>query len=393
MKKIVLTGVLMLVAGVGLGMAIAQFELSRFVPRFGDDEYPVARQSTGAVTQGPLVQVVNGSDYDFGVMERNGTRNHRFEIKNTGDAPLTLQKGETTCKCTINKLVDGILQPGESVNVELEWIAKEVGPDQVFMQTADIKTNDPSRKVLRLTVRGDIITTVKVVPPVLVMSSIPSSQGAEGEVMIYSYRTDDLEFVGKPGKDPKLKDLIDAVVEPLTEKELAEDKRALSGKRLKIFLKPGLPLGALDQTVWLKTNLEDSPLVPVHFQGQVVGDISIYGRNYNRATNYLSLGKVSATEGYQGELRILVRGPHRETVQFEVESVDPADVLVAKLRSQETEGAGKAAQHFLTVSLPKGTDPVRRSAVGGGKPGQIILRTTHPEDKQLVITVDFEITE
>jgi len=390
--KVAITAILMVLAGVGVGMSIAHFEMSSYATRFGDDEFLTAEESTAGEAEQAKVVVVNGSEFDFGVMERHGTRNHRFEIKNAGTAPLRLEKGETTCKCTINKLVDGVLKPGESVMVELEWIAKEVGPDMVFMQTADIKTNDPARQVLRLTVRGDIISTVKVVPSPLVMSSIVASRGAEAEVLIYSYRTDNLEFV-ETTVDPELADLIEAVVEPINREELAEDKLAQSGKKLKIRLKPGLPLGALDQTVWLKTNLEDSPLVPVHFQGTVVSDIAIYGKRFDRTQNLFNIGQLSRKDGFRGELRILVRGEHRQTTKFQVASVDPTDVLKVNVKSNADVGSGKTVQHVLEVSVAKDVPLVSRLGVGQGKPGQIVLSTTHPEIKRIVIKVPFEVVE
>lgn len=392
MKKLVPLGILMLVVGIGIGIRVAQFEISQYAPRFGDDEYVSADTSGDGQGDGPRVMMVNGSDFDFGVMERNGTRSHQFEIKNTGNAPLSLKKGETTCKCTMNKLVDGVLQPGESVKVELEWIAKEVGPDLVFVQTADIKTNDPSRKVLRLTIRGDIITTVKVVPSVLVMSSISASEGAEGQVSVYSYRTNDLDFV-ETKVDPKLKEFIEAVVEPMSAEELGADKRARSGRKLKIRLKPGLPVGALDQTVWLKTNLEDSPLVPVYFQAKVVRDISIYGRNFNRVTNHLRLGKVLQADGLRTELRLLIRGEQRDTVKLTVASVDPPESLEAKIRSSDQAATGKSFQHFLDITIPKGAEVISRLGDNQNKPVRILLNTTHPQFKTITITVAFEVTK
>jgi len=390
--KVTIAAIVMVLAGVGAGMKIAYFEMDSYSTRFGDDEFRVTEKVAGNQVQQAKVFVVNGSEFDFGVMERNGTRRHRFEIKNVGDAPLKLEKGETTCKCTINKLVDGVLEPGQSVKVELEWVAKEVGPDMVFRQTADIKTNDPARKVLRLTVRGDIITTVKVVPSPLVMSSIRASLGAEGEVLVYSYRTEDLDFV-ETIVDPELVDLIEAVVEPISPDELARDKLAQSGKKVKIRLKAGLPLGVIDQTVWLKTNLEDSPLVPVFFQGTVVSDIAIYGKRFDRTANLLSIGRLSRKDGFRAELRILVRGEHRQTTKFEVASVDPKDVLEVKVRSSADVGTGKTVQHILEVVIAKKTPLISRLGLGQGNFGQIVLSTTHPEVKKIVIKVPFEIVD
>ncbi|MCP4811943.1 MAG: hypothetical protein GY888_05500 [Planctomycetaceae bacterium] len=224
------------------------------------------------------------------------------------------------------------------------------------------------------------------------MSSISASEGAEGQVSVYSYRTDDLDFV-ETKVDPKLKEFIEAVVEPMSVEELGEDNRARSGKKIKIRLKPGLPVGLLDQTVWLKTNLEDSPLVPVYFQAKVVGDITIYGRNFNRVTNHLRLGKVDQADGLQAELRFLVRGEDRDAVKLTVASVDPPGSLEAKVRSSGQAVTGKASQHFLDITIPKGADVISRLGDNQEKPVRILLNTTHPQFKTITITVAFEVTK
>ena len=224
------------------------------------------------------------------------------------------------------------------------------------------------------------------------MSSIAASRGTEGEVLIYSYRTDNLDFV-ETTVDPELVDLIEAVVEPISTDELAKDKLAQSGKKLKIRLKAGLPLGALDQTVWLKTNLEDSPLVPVHFQATVVSDIAIYGKRFDRTANVLNIGRLSRKDGFRVELRILVRGEHRQATKFQVASVDPKDALEVKVRSSADVGTGKTVQHILEVVVKKEAPLISRLGVGQGKAGQIVLTTTHPELKKIVIKVPFEIVD
>src|SRR5438874_2137803 len=47
------------------------------------------------------VKVIDGADYNFGVMEKGTKNSHEFVFKNEGHAPLKLAKeGKPTCKCT-----------------------------------------------------------------------------------------------------------------------------------------------------------------------------------------------------------------------------------------------------------------------------------------------------
>ena len=282
-----------------------------------------------------------------------------------------------------NDWIWGRVTPGH----DLKPIPKPVGNEE-YSGGGKINVPKPSGTYDIL----DIITTVKVVPSPLVMSSIPASRGAEGEVLVYSYRTDDLEFV-EIKVDPKLTGLIETIVESISKEDLAKHELALSGKKLKIRLKSGLPLGALDQTVWVTTNLQDSPLVPVYFQGTVVSDIAIYGKRFDRTTNLLNIGRVSRKDGFRTELRILVRGEHRQTTKFQVAAVDPKGILEVKIRPSGDVGSGKTVQHILEVAVPKEAPLISRLGTGQGKSGQIVLSTTHSELKKIVITVEFEVSD
>src|SRR5215471_3119449 len=65
----------------------------------------------------------DSEEYDFGAMERDSYKSHTFTIRNDGQSPLNLIKGESTCRCTTFELEKTDLQPGESTNVKIEWHA------------------------------------------------------------------------------------------------------------------------------------------------------------------------------------------------------------------------------------------------------------------------------
>src|SRR3954466_7723828 len=39
--------------------------------------------------------------FDFGTMDLGETRSHHFKLQNVGDADLIVEKGPTTCECTL----------------------------------------------------------------------------------------------------------------------------------------------------------------------------------------------------------------------------------------------------------------------------------------------------
>ena len=78
------------------------------------------------VVDGPIAVVVGSTEYDFGTMERRGIRSHTFVVRNDGTEPLTLIKGETTCKCTLSSLAAGEILPGNPpwTSLGLSWNCK-----------------------------------------------------------------------------------------------------------------------------------------------------------------------------------------------------------------------------------------------------------------------------
>src|SRR5688500_8060497 len=123
--KTALLALVALVAGAALGVASTQFELpDKPSPAVAYLNAVAANRNDGASKVGPRVAVVNGEMHDFGKMDRNAKESHAFIIRNEGDAPLKLEKGETTCKCTVSDLKGNSLAPGEETEVLLEWTAK-----------------------------------------------------------------------------------------------------------------------------------------------------------------------------------------------------------------------------------------------------------------------------
>ncbi|HEX5106686.1 MAG TPA: DUF1573 domain-containing protein, partial [Pirellulaceae bacterium] len=63
---------------------------------------------------GPRLSVLSSERFDFGVMDRNETMTHVFEVKNVGDEVLTLKQESTSCKCTYAGAAKEELQPDET---------------------------------------------------------------------------------------------------------------------------------------------------------------------------------------------------------------------------------------------------------------------------------------
>jgi hypothetical protein len=390
--RIFLLALLGLGAGVAIGYGHNWYDVGDIKEQFHLLNTPPSADELLSA-KAPRVDVVGGETHDFGIMERMGKRHYTFVIRNVGTAALTLEQGKTSCKCTISQLAGGYLEPGADVEVRLEWTAKESEPESKdFEQTAEILTNDPQRRVVRLQIVGKIIQSVWAKPADIILSSVTQGNGATASAMIYAYKSDNLEIVGHEFYFTRLEGFLDVQFEDLSQEELARDRDALSGKKMVLTLTPNLPLGNFNEAIRITTNLPDSPRIDIAIQGVVTPDITfLSSRRFYRARRILDLGIVSQEKGVEEKITMLAKGPLRESIQFHVKEVEPAGVFQLELVRRESALTGKAIQHDLLLKIPPGTDQVKRLNEQQEGYGRILLETTHPDIEYLEIRVRFAV--
>ena len=137
---------------------------------------------------GPRV-AVDREEHNFGKADVGVTGRHPFVFTNTGNEPLVLSQGRSTCGCCTcvcaAQLPQGAISPGRSAKVTLEWKSKlYVGP---FRQTATILTNDPDRREVTLLIVGRFAGPVGVVPLQLSFNSLRTGHAATADVRLYTY--------------------------------------------------------------------------------------------------------------------------------------------------------------------------------------------------------------
>ena len=344
----------------------------------------------------PRVEVVGSAEHDFGVMEKDQTRSHTFVFKNVGNAPLKLSKLDTTCKCTLSELAKDLLAPGETADVTLEWTAKSFARE--FRQRARIKTTDPDRSVVELTIFGRVTQSVRATPEDMVFSNISASEARSADVRVFCYRDRPLKLEFERFVFPDTADYFDVQIQPLSQELIAAEPGAKSGALVTVTVKPGLPLGPIRQTVYFRTNLEETQLgLPVG--GSVSGDISIVAprQRFNKQKNILLVGGIPGSEGGRYPMHLLVKGPHAAKLKLEVGEVDPADVLQVTLDTANPSriNDGAVLLYPLLVEIPAGSRVVNRlgGAVDGVETrlGRIVIETDHPETRQVLIYVRFAV--
>lgn len=390
---ILIVAALIVGVGAGLGAAIVRMGtptteqlLSGAGIGRGDPRMPRA-----APTGGPQPKaVVDQPNYDFGMMDIHTTGRHDFVITNEGNHPLELSEGDTTCKCTLSKLNQKTIAPGESGDVTIEWTAKDLlGP---YRQTATVFTNDPEQPRLTLTISGTITALVRAVPSQLVFTRIPSGENSTGYVHIYGYAPKPLEIEALQMANSEAAEHFDLVLEPLTAEQLAEEPDATSGYLLTVTVKSGLPLGGFQETISLRTNVGATSSLEIPVEGTIGSDISVVGRGYDGDSGTLRIGTVSSSQGARRKLILVVRGPNRKDVNFRIDQVTP-ELLHVELGPMKPLNQGAVLQAPLSIEIPPGTPTANFLGTKTGETGRIEILTGHPLAPRLEIKVRFAVEE
>jgi len=410
--RVLLVILVAVVLGVATGIAAGMLRVA-IVPWDGD---PAGRidnpRMPGQVKEGqPLPKAVfKEVEHNFGSMDMEAEGSHEFIVTNEGEGPLWLTAGGTSCNCTLSEIDDDELGPGESTKITVTWTPNKVaGP---YRQSATITTNDPNSARVELVIVGRVTLAVLAEPRELVFTRVTAGEPTTGEVRLLSYLSESLEIVDCKLDDPRTADYFEVTFSKIPSEELvnaeiesdlpdgAEEgsegnpgKKAepLSGCLIRVTVKPGLPQGPFQQKIVVATNLEAAPSFTIPVTGTVVGDISIFGRDFDTRKAVLNLGNVSSREGIRRDLTLLARGPHAGEVEFSIQQIIP-DTLEIELGETAMVSGGTFAKTPLSVRIPPGAPLANHLGSDQGAPGEIVLRTSHPDIPTLRIFVVYAVT-
>ncbi|HEY6564235.1 MAG TPA: DUF1573 domain-containing protein, partial [Pirellulaceae bacterium] len=225
------------------------------------------------------VVVENGAEFDFGVMEREQTRSHVFRIRNNTSQPLSLHVIEKTCKCTLERLPQDAIPPGEVAGVTLEWTAKTY--DSEFRQSATLQTSDPIQGLVTLSVFGRIMQVVSADPGEIAFSNVPLGGSAQREFVVRSFEDTSLDIERWEWSDAEFGKYIDLTWSPAPVTKVPGLPDPKSALHCILRLRPGLPLGAFEKNVVLHTTSARSSKVVVAVGGNIVSDVTIVGLGFD----------------------------------------------------------------------------------------------------------------
>lgn len=393
MKKLLLL-VLVVLAGVACGVILAFVQVqatSARVELLPEELAKIEPGNHSTKDVGELLPqaVVDNEIFDFGVMDKSGRSSHDFIVTNKGNAPLTLIKGRSTCKCTMAQLDRRTLMPGESTEIKVEWTARDYLGQ--FEQIATVQTNDPQRPEIELKIKGITTNLLEFVPDEVVFSPILAGRAASTKAKLLVRTDEPVKILDVKCAEPESESFFDIKHTPLSKDVLQAEANAKAGYEIEVAVKPGLPQGSFQQTIRFETTLPTAKMVELPVKGRIGSDINIIGPQWDKERGLLSIGMVDGAQGAKRTLRLVAHGIHRKDIKFKIAETWPPELLHAELGETTEINQGKATQTPLEIEIPKGARPANHLLSNQGTPGRIELESNYPDVPKIVILVQFAV--
>lgn len=342
-----------LVLGALLGAGVGLFRFYAWGQTYADltaNLVPVTDVSPEALAV-KIPEVEVAGIHDFGYLPEGKTEaSHDFVITNIGTAPLQLHEISSTCQCTVASLPKKELAPGESVKVRVTVSLHGTSGD--FHETVTFFTNDPKKSEIQLQVLGIITVPVWVDALEVNIGRITENASAQAAVCVYDRAPEPVEIREIRFQDPDLADFFEVRQQPLTTEEVAKSEdNASHGVKLVVTLKPGLPQGAFQQMMLIRTSAEDQKDLRVRLYGVVGNQIAIFGRGWNESAGSLTLGNFQQGTEKTQKLMIHARGLDYDAFRFTVKEIFPEFVRVEVGQPRKMEDSDVSITE-LVVTIP-----------------------------------------
>ena len=184
-----------------------------------------ANENQDAPEKRARLELPDGSEHNFGTMERMAKQAHTFRIRSVGEAPLVLQVNHTSCKCSVGSIRGDKFQPGETADIEVEWTGQASAGQPEFRQVVEVSTNDPERETLELVISGRVTETIRVLPEELVMGRVPADAGTQAEFRLFAFRHPQIEILETAWEDLETASFFELRFDPLPAEEYEKEKR------------------------------------------------------------------------------------------------------------------------------------------------------------------------
>ncbi|MCU0712342.1 MAG: DUF1573 domain-containing protein [Pirellula sp.] len=403
MKSIVFAILTSLLAGYGLA---SYFEANRnkglthVVGNFEDMDATLARfhvSSPVDTTKAGKIEVIGGSEYNFGTMKIGGKGKHAFLFKNVGDAPADVWFIRSSCKCTVGRFQRATLGPGDETEVELEWVLEGAAPE--FAQTATIGTTAPLQEEIGLTIRGKIGQSHVFDPPGILIADKISTEDLVFEGKVYCLEQTPMTFDDAVVANSVVSDKIFCAINEiraLTPEESMLYPEAKSVLEYKVTVQKGIGATSLNTNIVFRNsrnNNEEPALLPI--SGRIVTPVRIIaGSDYSEDRKVLRLGIARSSEGLKKSLLMAVSTKEFPDAEISFKEIQPqefAGKINVTVGNPTIRGTSKI--YPVTIEIPPGIEPVERNGSSSKDFAQVVFNTRMENSPTEMVFIQFRITE
>ncbi len=347
--------------------------------------------------------------FDFGIIEKNPSSErgeHPFYIENVGNADMTLADGGKGCFCTEFTISKTLLKPGEKATVLFKWDGARSGG--VFNQGIRVLTNDPKQHEVTFAVKGLYTSPIVSDPNEITFQNAPANSDSSRVFRILGFEKNedgtpfDLQITDVELSDSERfsvelqkSDLAELTEEDRKHKLFAQTTSLFSGV---LTMKAGMPQGAFQELLRVRTNSSKMPILETTITGQIASNaVRVAGPLYNaKTTGQLALGSAPQSVGKTTTLRLTIFDKipaNAETVK--VKSVRP-DWLKVSLTypDEELQKSSPIRLVEATIEVPAGSPQGAFTGPEKEQLGEIVFAIGLNEDsvQEVNVPVSFAVT-
>lgn len=390
---------------VGFGFGIAKYRVTtetakiRNVLGLKDDMDESIAKSLEDLRQPGRIELVGGDEFNFGTMKQGSKRTHSFTLKNSGGQPVQIAFKSSTCKCTVGKLKDKMLDPGQETSVELEWYA-EKGMKE-FAQTATISTSAYGQEEIKLTIRGNIGVSHVFSPPTIDFGDALSTEPKTIKGRMYSFEELPIDIERGGWSETSLSKYFDVRIlniEAIKPGSIADFADARQVMDFEVTLLKGVPPGRFNgEIVFRGTQSTEAQqgFATCAAMGRSVSSISIVGgREFNEELGILSMGVAESQKGIKKSVLLKVKNIDGQPPEVKVREILPA---IALKNVNVSIGEPKISESHsifpVTIEIPPGTEACELNGSFNKDFGKIVFETNVETAREYPMFIKFKITE
>ena len=281
-------------------------------PLFAQDIAP-------AQLMGPRI-VLDHDQVDLGILERGVIKDIPFIITNKGDQPLKIYNIELSCGCLTQTLSNAVVAP-ESKSLLVAKLASSILIGK-FHKELYIKSNDPSAPRKTIVISGFSRSSVHTEPGVFSFGSVQRGKAVTKSIKVYDMADFGMRIRTIEKSSPQMQ-VVHTPLDPAKQEGFFKGKK---GFLITVTLPPKYPLGELDESILIRTNLDVQPNIRIAVLGEITGDVTWL-------PNKLSLALVKQQTGRKR--RIVIRST---SGQFRIQRIEHDEPFVDIVTYEKATG-------------------------------------------------------